>query len=49
MTNLKKLAIEILQKDFEIRQQLLKDLSLLEKYKLEIEIENNYFNSLTHA
>ncbi len=48
MTNLKKLAIDILQKDYQTRQQLLKELSLLERYKLEELIEENYFNSLTH-
>jgi hypothetical protein len=49
MTNIKKLAIDILQKDYQTRQQLLKELSLLEKYKLEELIEENYINSLIHA
>jgi len=49
MTNIKKLAIDILQKDYQTRQQLLKELSLLDKYKLEELIEENYINSLIHA
>lgn len=48
MKNLQALAIEILNKDFEQRQELLKELTLSEKYKLEVLMESNFILNLTH-
>jgi len=48
MTNLKLLAIEILEKDYETRNELIKELSLSEKYKLEVIMESNFILNQVH-
>lgn len=48
MTNIKNLAIEILNKDFETRNKLMEWLDLYEKYLLDVEIENNLILNQLH-